>query len=125
MKRIVALVLLAACGPDETVSAFGQSDDYVLQEMNGTSVSPTITLNISEPGTISGQAPCNRYSATQTAPYPWLEIGPIAATRAACPELQFETAYLAQLARMTLVEVSGPVMILSNTEQETLVFQIP
>jgi len=125
MKRLAFLFALAACGPDETVSAYGQGDDYVLQEMNGAVVSVPITLNISDTGQISGQAPCNRYSADQSAPYPWFALGPIISTRAACPDLALEHAYLGLLARMSIVEVSGPVMILSNDADETLVFQVP
>lgn len=124
MKRLLFLVL-AACGPDETVSAYGQGDDYRLNEMNGAAITIPITLNISDTGQISGQAPCNRYSADQSAPYPWLELGPIIATRAACADLALENDYFALLAQMTLVEVAGPIMILSNDAKDMMVFQIP
>jgi heat shock protein HslJ len=126
MKRLILFSLaLAACGPDETISAFGGGDDYVLQEMNGTAITVPITLNIADSGQISGQAPCNGYSADQSAPYPWFALGPIAATRRACPELALETQYFETLARMTIAEVSGPVLILSNEAREMLVFQSP
>lgn len=124
MKRLLLVLALAACGPDETISAFGGGDDYVLQEMNGNTISaPTITLNISDTGQISGQAPCNSYSANQSAPYPWFELGPIASTRRACPDLALETAYFNALASMTIAEVAGPVLILSNEADGMLVFQ--
>lgn len=125
MKRCLALLLLVACGPDETVSAFGSDDDYVLQSMNGVDVSVPISINISEPGQISGQAPCNSYAAAQTAPYPWFDLGPVRSTRATCPEQALENQYLAALATMTISEVSEPVLILSNDAKETLVFQSP
>lgn len=125
MKRLLPLVILAACGPDETVSGFGSDSDYVLQDMNGVSISTPITFNIGETGRISGQAPCNSYAAEQSAPYPWFVLGPISTTRMACPDLALETDYLALLARMTLVEVGGTVVILSNDAKEMMVFQTP
>ena len=90
MKRLALLLALGACGPDESVSAYGQGDDYVLQELNGAAVTVPITLNIADSGQISGEAPCNRYSADQTAPYPWFVLGPVISTRRACPELALE-----------------------------------
>jgi len=125
MKRCLAFLLLIACGPDETVSAFGSDDDYILQSMNGSEVSVPISINISEPGQISGRAPCNSYSAAQTAPYPWFELGPVLSTRATCSEQALENKYLAKLATMKISEVSDPVLILSNDAKETLVFQSP
>ncbi|SEW46386.1 META domain-containing protein [Cognatiyoonia koreensis] len=125
MKRYVLLFALAACGPDETISAFGSGDDYVLRELNGAPVNTQITLNISDTGQISGQAPCNSYTANQLVPYPWFEIGPVMATRRACPELALESRYFETLAAMTLAEISGPVLILSNDADDSLVFQSP
>lgn len=126
MKRLVLIALgLTACGPDESISAFGGGDDYVLQEMNGADVTVPITLNIADSGQINGQAPCNSYTADQSAPYPWFAIGPIAATRRACPDLALEAEYFDVLSRMTISEVSGPVLILSNDADEILVFQSP
>lgn len=123
MKQVLILTVLAACGADETISAFGGGDDYVLIELNGTPVATEITLNISDNGQISGQGPCNRYSADQSAPYPWFAIGPIISTRMACPDLPLEADYFSTLESMTIAEVAGPVLILSNDSNEMLVYQ--
>lgn len=120
---LTALLILPACFQDETVAGYA-GGLWQLTERDGIPVTAAITLDLSDPGQISGTAPCNRYSATQTAPYPWVEIGPIATTRRACPDLQAEQAYLALLSRMTLAEVSGPVLILSNDMGETLSFRL-
>lgn len=125
MKRALLLLALTACGPDETVSAFGSGDDYVLTEMNGTEIDVPVTLNISDTGQISGQGPCNTYSADQTAPYPWFALGPIISTRRACPALALEAAYFEALASMTIAEVAGTVLILTNEADEILTFQSP
>lgn len=125
MKRLMLLLALAACGPDETISAFGNEDDYVLQDLNGEIVTVPITLNISAPGQISGQGPCNSYSAAQTAPYPWFALGPILSTKRACSDLALEETFFATLASMTIAEAAENVLILSNEAKETLTFQSP
>lgn len=90
--------------------------------MNNQDIEFTFNLSFPEEGQISGQAPCNSFSASQSAPYPWLDIGPILSTKRACPDLNFEVDTLQLLARMTLVEVSGDTLILSNDAEESLLF---
>ena len=124
MRVMLAALLLSSCG-DETVTAHSEEDLFALQAINDQPFDASATLNISEPGRISGQAPCNSYFAAQTAPYPWFDLGPIASTKRACAELKDESLYLETLARMTIVEVSGPVLILTNDMGEKMVFQAP
>ena len=124
---IVAVTLLGAglvqCR-DETVSGYLQGEAvFELTEMAGEPAPSSVTIDLSESGQVAGQGPCNRYSALQTAPYPWFELGPIQATRAACPALREEQRYFELLAKMTLAEISGPVLILSVPGGESLVFR--
>ena len=120
---IAALGGLARCAGDETVSAYGGSaTEWRLVELDGTPFAATATLNLSEPGRISGQAPCNSYFADQSAPYPWFRAGPIGATRRACPALDQENAFLTALSEMSLSEVSGDTLILSNDAGREMVF---
>ena len=49
--------------------------------------------------------------------------GPAAAPRRACPALDEEGQYLAALAAMTISEVSGDTLILSNEADQRLVFK--
>ena len=124
MLRLMGFLALLGCATDETVTAYADGQtEFVLRTLNGTPFAATATINIAEPGRVSGTAPCNTYSASQSAPYPWFEIGPIAVTRRACPDLAAETAFLGALAAMTLAEVTGNTLILSNTEQGEMVFQ--
>ena len=44
-------------------------------------------------------------------------------TRRACPELPEETAFFKALEQMTLAEVVGETLILSNTEGGEMVFE--
>lgn len=120
----IAAAMLASCEKDETLTAYGAGDFvWQLAEVNGVPYQPTATIDFTTLGTISGQGPCNSYSASQTAPYPWFAPGPIRATRRACPDLEAETAFFGALAKMTLAEVLGPVLILSNDAGDQLVFQ--
>ena len=114
-------LLLAGCLRDESITGYA-GGVWLLDRTNATGIDSTaeVTLDPTSRGQISGRGPCNSYSATQTAPYPWFEPGPIASTRAACPELAAEQVYLVTLSRMRLAEVSGPVLILSNDAGETL-----
>lgn len=113
---------LSACFSDETVSGYGGDRLWTLSEVDGKPFNARATIRFGEDGKVSGQAPCNRYFGTQTAPYPWLELGPIGATKMACPDLAAETAYFNALAAMSLVEVTGDVMILSNEGGRKMVF---
>ena len=126
MIRAAALTLLAsipACQADETVARYGAADRlWELQSLNGTAFSGRATLEFEPGGPVSGQAPCNRFSTTNTVPYPWFELTPILATRAACPELEAETAYLAALARMTQSEVRQGTLFLRNDDGDEMVF---
>ncbi len=121
---LFALALCAACQSDETVTGYlDEATTFDLVQFNGAPVTASVTIDLGQAGQISGRAPCNRYSAKQTAPYPWIEIGPILSTKMACPDLNFESAYFESLAEATLAEVTGPVLILSNTDGLELVFQ--
>lgn len=127
MIRILALLALptlAACQPDETISGYvGGQTLWQLSELDGKPFREKATLRFEAEGRITGQAPCNRYFASQTAPYPWIAIGPVGSTKRACPALKDEYAYLSALPKMTLAEVSGPVLILSTDEGPFMVFE--
>lgn len=125
LPALLFLLVLAGCLRDESVTGYAPGI-WHLETINAAQIGTgaAITLDLTERGRISGRGPCNAYSATQTAPYPWFEPGPIVSTRAACPELDTEQAYLTALTRMSLAEVSGPVLILSNDTGETLEFRL-
>lgn len=115
--------MLGACQGDETVRAYGGADRvWVLTELDGRPFPGRATLTFPDIGQVAGDAPCNRYSASMTVPYPWFETGPIAVTRRTCPDLAAETAFLEALSATTLSEVAGDTLILSNTDGLSLVF---
>ncbi|MBV1866025.1 MAG: META domain-containing protein [Rhodobacteraceae bacterium] len=119
MNYLAALLIitlsLSACLKDETISGQANATDvWVLQRLNGQTVTSGITLTFPGKGRIAGKADCNNYHATQTAPLPWFEPGPILATRMACDALDLETRYFDVLAKMTLIELKGETLLLSN-----------
>ncbi|MEE9388071.1 MAG: META domain-containing protein [Paracoccaceae bacterium] len=116
--------LLAACLNDETVSGFADTQaTYHLEEMNGVAFGARATISFPEQGLIRGRAPCNSYSAEQRAPYPWLEMGPIAATRALCADFPAETRFFNALTAMTQIEVLGDLLILRSDTGAEMVFR--
>lgn len=86
--------------------------EWLLVAVDGQPAPARATIDFATPGRISGQAPCNRYFATQSGALPDLRLSDIAATRMACPDLAAEADFLAQLAEMTRAEVTGPTSLL-------------
>lgn len=120
---LLALSLLGYC-KDETVSGYAGTDTtWTLVSVNETPFTARATLTFPEQGRIAGEAPCNRYFAEQTVPYPWFETGPIGSTKRACPDLNAEAAFFEALGQMTLAEVAGTTLILSNEQGAQMVFR--
>ena len=109
---------------DETVSGYADpAASYRLVEIEGQAFAARATITFPEEGRVAGEAPCNRWSAVQAVPYPWFELGPIAATKRACSALEDEGRFFAMLSAMTLAEVQGPVLILSDDDGREMVFE--
>jgi heat shock protein HslJ len=127
MIRILSIaLLLTACSPDEGISNFIDKDtEFRLVELDNTPFVARATIQFPDAGEVVGQAPCNRYFATQSVPYPWISIDSIGATRMACPDMAAEAAFFAALTDMTLVAVQGRTLILSNSSGRRMVFQAP
>ena len=122
MRLLFLLPFLMAGCADETISGFAdRSADYRLIELNGTPFEATATVRFPDEGRAEGNGPCNAWSAVQSAPYPWIELGPIAATRRACPALEAESVFFTALQDVSLAEIAGNVLILSGNETQ-LVF---
>ena len=122
-SAFVALWGLGQCSGDETISAYGGANAiWEIAEIDGAPFPYPATLVLPEEGQLSGNAPCNSYSGEQTAPYPWFEPRAIRSTRRACPDLKAENTYLKALQDMTLAEIAGSTLILSNTSGREMLF---
>lgn len=114
---------LQGCSTDESLAAYGAAGKtWTLTELNGEQFSAPATLSLLKAGKLTGQAPCNRYHASQGAPYPWFEIKSLAATRRVCPELLAEAAFLQALQTMSQAEVAGDTLILRNEDGHEMIF---
>lgn len=123
MRALAILLVLGYCS-DETVSGYADPEaTYHLSEIDGVAFTSAATIAFPEEGRVQGMTPCNTWSAEQGAPYPWFELGTVAATKRACPDLEEETAFLTALSEMAFAEVQGPVLILSNDDGREMVFQ--
>lgn len=117
------LAIMPGLCPDETVS--GHSDPptiWKLRELDGVPFAAQATLSFPGPARVSGTGPCNTFRATQSLPYPWLDIADIAATRRMCPAYEAETDFFAALEAMTLVEASDEVLLLTTADGREMVF---
>ena len=120
---LAAPLALAACTQDQTASAFIDKDAiYQLAELDGRPFGARATISFPEAGVISGQAPCNSYSAQQDAPYPWFDIGVMRSTRRACENMRAEQHFLGALGSMTLIEANGDIVILRNDAKREMIF---
>ncbi|WP_323765059.1 META domain-containing protein [Marinovum sp.] len=120
---MIAATLLATCDRDETLAAYGAAEaSWRLDRLDGAPFTARATLSFPAEGVIAGQGPCNSFSGQQTEPYPWFGTGPLRTTRRACPELAAEQAFLAALRAMSLAEVQGDTLILSNDAGREMIF---
>lgn len=118
-----ATMTLSACAGDETLRGYVPDGSvWALSEIDGTAFAARATISFPAPGKIAGDAPCNRYSGNQAAPYPWFRAERILSTKRACPDLAAEQAFFAALEQVTLAEAQGEVLILSAPEGPVMVF---
>ncbi len=124
LRFTLPLILLIPACKDETLSGYADPKAvYVLAEIGGLAYPARATLSFPKAGGIAGEAPCNSYSGALTVPLPWFGVEALAATRRACPELAAEGAFFAALQAMTLAEVAGEVLILSDDAGREMVFE--
>ena len=126
MRILIALLMftLTGCKYDETISGYvDQRAEWVLVKLDGKPFAARATIVFSSKGKITGQAPCNSYSTTQSAPRPWFETGPITATKMMCPDMAEEQKFFQALGEMTLVDTLGNVLVLSNEKGREMEFR--
>ena len=123
MRLLLTLPLLIAACADETVSGYADPDaTYRLTHIDDRAFAAMATVSFPEKGIARGNGPCNQWSAKQTAPYPWLSLEQAAVTERACPDLAAEQTFFDTLFAMTLAEVQGATLILSNDDGTEMTF---
>ena len=102
--------------------------EWQLIQLGGETIQPqegsfTITLS-AEKGQISGVGACNRLSGTYRSDEKRsLRIGPLAATRMACPDLKREQAFIEALESATHYDMDGPMLLILSNGELRAVFQ--
>lgn len=123
-KMTLPLLALLQCESDETVAAYGAKDTrWRLESIADARFEAEVTLEFPETGKIAGQGPCNSFSGTQSAPYPWFEVTDLSASQISCPDLEAEGMFFAALLNMSQSEVSGNVLILRNDSGIEMLFK--
>ena len=98
--------------------------DWQLITINETVVDSDAGLSIrfEDDGKISGHGGCNSFFSSYTLSESTIDIGPVGATRMACPEpqMQLERLYFEALENAAAIEVRGSRMRLADRENNTL-----
>ena len=118
-----ALAMTPVASPAEPI----QEVDWQLLAIDGVLVDPAVTasLRIDAAGQVTGKAPCNSYGAQNTAELPAFSLGPIRATRMACPNLAEEQVYFDTLALMETMALDGPKsLVLTGPEGRSMEFSL-
>lgn len=113
-----ATLALAACEPVPSAVTVGGGEDrgfipggsYVLVGMDGQTVPLRNVTLLVEERRLSGQGPCNSYSASNNAELPAVSLSPIVSTKAACKDLKLENRFLSVLQRATEMDFYGGVL---------------
>jgi len=96
------------------------ANNWILSELNGTPVQTSNTdkdasLKFSpDDMRVSGSGGCNRFNGSFTMKKEALTFGPLAATKMMCPDIAFEDAYFAALAKVKAFEVKDNALFLKE-----------
>ncbi len=112
----LALPLLAACAMEPAMPASPPTlagTTWLLERLGDET--PPVAVSLGFAGDrVTGEAPCNRYAGAYAQAGAALEIGPVAATRRACPHLDVEARFLSGLTDVARGDVEGDVLILRD-----------
>lgn len=116
---IAATLGLAACEPTTPTTAATSvpTGPYVLVGIGSDTVPQrNVGLTIEADGSISGQAPCNHYSAPQTAEPPGFALGGLTTTRMGCSGKagQLESRYFQALSGANGITYEGGVLTIQG-----------
>lgn len=114
---IAAATLLAACvTPAVSQDSRVGTGEWHLIAVGGEAVDWTASIAFAADGTVSGQAPCNRWFGTNAVPLPGVQIDGIGATKMACPDLAAEAAWFETLGQVRQAEVDQGHLFLIGRE---------
>ncbi len=112
---------LAACVPPTQNTADVAGIEWFLVGLEGQDIGWRASLRL-EGDKASGQAPCNRWFASNTAALPGIDLSGIGATRMACPDLAAESAYFEALQAVQRTELDQGHLFLIGMEGRIMEF---
>lgn len=110
-----ATFALAACDPATTVSSgedrgYIPGGHYVLVGMDGQTVPLRNVTLLVEEKRLSGEGPCNSYSAQNNVALPAVQLSPIVMTQMACKDMKLENRFISVLQQANEMEFYGGVL---------------
>lgn len=120
---LCAVLLACACQAHSDAAGFGGPGMvWQLSALDDDPVTFTAELTFSQPGRVSGRAPCNRFSGNLRAAFPDFRVDRIVSTKRACPELRAERRFIAALSAADRATRDGDQLILSSESGPRLTF---
>lgn len=132
LLTLLPALLLAGCCPCRSYQRKTRrplaGTPWQLVQIDGRSVRPEegkfVILLSSEESRLSGRGACNDlHGEFRTDEKRSLHIGPVAATRMACPETEQEQAFIRALESATHYDMDGPMLLLLSNGELRAVFQ--
>lgn len=119
---IATALSLGACAPAAVGTGGIPAGEYVMVGMDGATVPLRNVTLVVQPGSISGNGPCNAYSASNNADLPQVSLSPIISTKVACKDSRIEQRFFAALQSATEMEFYGGVLKVKSP-QTWLIFE--
>lgn len=113
MLRTAFAALLLTAAPAMAADLTGV---WSLNALDGAPVAFTATLDLSDPGKLTGRAPCNSYAGKLTTTGDAFTPGPILSTKMACDGLADENRYLQALQMVDTAAVAGDHLTLTGEQ---------
>lgn len=117
------VVLLAGCLFDGAAQYGGTETTWRLVELDGAPFTARATLAFPKRGRIGGAAPCNGYGADMVASYPLFRAERLVTTRADCPALDEERAFLHALEAVSRATRDGDTLLLTDGDGREMLFK--
>jgi heat shock protein HslJ len=121
------LLLLVGLGWPQIVMSDAKTPEsgqgtWALVSIAGETYAAQAEIDLTVPGRISGQAPCNNFSGRWAGDWPVVGFGPFRSTKRACEALALEHRFLAMLRGMTRAEMRMGGLVLSDENGVEMVF---
>lgn len=121
------IALLASPVAAQDVPSNYLAIEWRLITIDGQPFDAEARIDLSVPGQISGQGPCNRFFSSYDGTLPDFRPGAIGSTRLACQDLPAEAAFLSALSQMNRAEVvaGSDILMLTGPKGGSLEFIRP